>query len=298
MSGIKENKSSLVKKASYLKIAARDLAEGMKSGNFRSLYRGQGIEFSGVRDYIRGDDIRTIDWNVTARMGHPFVKIFNEERELQVFLIVDNSFSMQLNNGKKTKYEIAAEAAALVSIASEMNSCPLGAVFFGGQINFSCKPEFGRERTLLVLKNLENVPEENITGSVLPSAINGAGKLLKKRSMVMIFSDFRSDGWEDAIAQLAHKNDVIAFRIQNELDEKLPSLGTVCFEDCESGKKMRLPSSTSKLEKEWKLQNENRVKRFQEFCIRHGILPVILNTSDDPLQVLCSVFEKNSEAVK
>lgn len=298
MAALNENKTSLVKKASYLKIAARDLAEGMKSGNFRSLYRGQGIEFSGVRDYIRGDDIRTIDWNVTARMGHPFVKIFDEERELQIFLIVDNSLSMQNQYGKKSKYEVAAEAATLITIASELNACPLGAVFFDGQINFSCKPEFGRERTMLVLKNLENPTETPVEGSVLANAISGAGKLLKKRSMVMIFSDFRSNGWEEAIAQLAHKNDVIAFRIQNELDEKLPSLGTISYKDVESGKKMRLPSSSMKFQKEWKNQNEALVKKFQEYCIRHGILPVLMNTEDDPLQILCSVFAKNSEAGK
>lgn len=96
MSYLSESTDSLVKKASYLRIAAADLAEGMKSGNFRSLYRGQGIEFSGVRDYIRGDDIRSIDWNVTARMGHPYVKVFEEERELQIFVVVDTSTSMHV----------------------------------------------------------------------------------------------------------------------------------------------------------------------------------------------------------
>ena len=119
---------------------AEDIAEGMKSGNFRSLYRGQGIEFAGVRDYMRGDDIRTIDWNVTARMGRPYIKIFEEERELQIFLITDSSLSMQLetNSGRRTKYASAAETAALVTIAAELNACPVGAVFFDGAIHFSC----------------------------------------------------------------------------------------------------------------------------------------------------------------
>ena len=132
MSYLSESTDSLVKKASYLRIAAADLAEGMKSGNFRSLYRGQGVEFAGVRDYTRGDDIRTIDWNVTARMGRPYIKIFEEERELQIFIITDSSLSMQLENGsdRRTKYAAAAETAALVAIAAELNACPTGAVFF------------------------------------------------------------------------------------------------------------------------------------------------------------------------
>ena len=124
------NNDSLLKKASYLRIVARDLAEGMKSGNFRSLYRGQGVEFEGVREYIRGDDVRNIDWNVTARMANPYVKVFEEERELQIFLVVDSSESMRLEYNKKTKYSVAAESAALITIAAELNACPLGAVFF------------------------------------------------------------------------------------------------------------------------------------------------------------------------
>ena len=113
---------NLIKKASYLKLLAQDLAYNLKNGNFRSLFKGQGIEFEGVREYIRGDDIRTIDWNVTARMGHPFVKVFEEERELQVFLIVDNSLSMMEKNAKKSKYETESEAVALLTLACEMNS--------------------------------------------------------------------------------------------------------------------------------------------------------------------------------
>ena len=102
MSDLFKNDENLVKKASYLKFLARELADSLKTGNFRSLFRGQGIEFEGVRDYIRGDDVRSIDWNVTARMGHPFVKVFEEERELQVLLILDNSASMMIKNDNKS----------------------------------------------------------------------------------------------------------------------------------------------------------------------------------------------------
>ena len=136
---------SLVKKASFLRIQARSLAEEMKTGNFRSLYRGQGIEFSGVRDYIRGDDIRSIDWNVTARMGRPYVKVFEEERELQIFIVMDTSASMLLDCGTRlpSKYTAAANTAALIVLAAEMNACPLGAVFLTAVFIFpvSLRPE-------------------------------------------------------------------------------------------------------------------------------------------------------------
>ncbi len=285
---------SLVKKASFLRIQARSLAESMKTGSFRSLYRGQGIEFSGVRDYIRGDDIRSIDWNVTARMGRPYVKVFEEERELQIFIVVDSSLSMQLKTERRTKYETASEAAALVTIASEMNGCPVGAVFFDGAIHFSCARRLGREQTMLILTRLDKLSPKGVTGSVLGNALTGAGKLLKKRSLVFIFSDFRSGEWEKPLISLAQKNDVVAMRLMDKFDESLPSMGSVPFEDCESDLTMVLPTSSEKFKKEWRLQNESRVRNWQELCAKHGIMPVLLNTTDEPLQVLSSVFNQKN----
>ncbi|MCQ2587382.1 MAG: DUF58 domain-containing protein [Treponema sp.] len=286
------DKSTLVKRASYLRIAASELAEGMKTGNFRSLYRGQGIEFSGVRDYIRGDDIRTIDWNVTARMGKPYVKIFEEERELQIFLVVDSSLSMHLGTNNRTKYDVAAESAALITIASEMNGCPVGAVFFDGAIHFSCEPKFGQQQTMLLLNHLDNIPENPVTGSIIGNALTGAGKLLKKRSLIFVISDFRSANWEKPIISLAHKHDVIAMRIQGKYNEVLPSVGTARFMDIETGKKLLIPTGSSEFKNDWKAYNESSVNMWKEISIKHGITPVIVNTTDDPLQVLTSVFAR------
>ena len=226
---------SLLKKASYLRIVARDLAEGMKAGSFRSLYRGQGIEFEGVREYIRGDDIRSIDWNVTARMANPYVKVFEEERELQIFNIVDSSESMRLETTNRTKYAVAAEAAALITIAAEINSCPAGTVLFDGDIHFSCKPKFDKQNTMTILQNLDRLPEITKKGSALASALNGAGKLLTTRSLVFVFSDFRSADWEKSLVALSSKHDVVAMWLHDSYDEELPELGTVVFEDVESG---------------------------------------------------------------
>lgn len=284
------NEESLVKKASYLRITARSLADGMKAGTFRSLYKGQGIEFSGVREYFRGDDIRTIDWNVTARMHHPYVKIFEEERELQIFIIVDNSLSMQIGSGKRTKYEVAAETAALVTIASEMNSCPLGAVFFDGDIHFSTPPKLGREQTMLILSHLDKMKEKEQNGSVLGNAITGAGKMLKKRSLVFIISDFRSADWEKPLTSLAHKNDVVAIRVVDKMDEHLPEVGTAYFTDCESSLVLKLPTASEKFQKEWKSYYDASVHKWQDICIKHGICSAIMKTTDEPLQILTKIF--------
>ena len=288
------DQTSLIKRASYLRIVARDLADGMKAGNFRSLTRGQGIEFAGVRNYIRGDDIRSLDWNVTARMGNPYVKLFEEERELQIFIIVDSSKSMFLDTGdKKTKYSAAAEAAALVTIAAEMNGCPVGAVFFDGAIHFSCKPQFGREQTMLILTHLDRLSEKKVTGSALASALNGAGKLLKKRSLVFVFSDFRCGDWQKPLISLAQKNDVVALRLQDKFDSELPNYGTVLFEDAKSGYKLTIPTTTAKFKKEWRSYNLSNMRKWQDECNKHGIMPVVFDVKQDPLLVLSSVFEVN-----
>lgn len=286
------NNESLIKKALYLRLMAEDIADGMKSGNFRSLYRGQGIEFAGVRDYIRGDDIRTIDWNVTARMGRPYIKIFEEERELQIFLITDSSLSMQLenNSGRRTKYASAAETAALVTIAAEINACPVGAVFFDGAIHFSCEPSLGKETTMQILNHLDRLPASPTPGSVLPNAISAAAKVLRKRSLVFVLSDFRCGGWEKPLISLSQKNDVIAINIHDAWDEELPSLGTVVFKDMESNLKMSLPSSSPAFQKEWRNFNEMNQSRWQDFCIKHGIMPVVLDTKTEPIQVLNQIF--------
>lgn len=292
------NNESLIKKALYLRLMAMDIAEGMKSGNFRSLYRGQGIEFAGVRDYNRGDDIRTIDWNVTARMGRPYIKIFEEERELQIFLIVDSSRSMSLENtsGRRTKYAAAAETAALATIAAELNACPVGAVFFDGAIHFSCEPSLGKEQTMQILNHLDRLPETPVTGSVLPNAISAAAKVLRKRSLVFILSDFRSSGWEKPLISLSQKNDVIAINLRDASDDELPSLGTVLFQDAESGLEIPLPSSSEAFKKEWRNYNSMNLNRWQDFCVKHGVMPVVLDTKTEPVQILSQIFARKARS--
>ncbi len=292
MSDLFKNNENLVKKASYLKFLARELADSLKTGNFRSLFRGQGIEFEGVRDYIRGDDVRSIDWNVTARMGHPFVKVFEEERELQVLLILDNSASMMIKNDKKSKFEVARYASALITIACELNSCSIGAIFFDGVINFCTKPFFSKNQIMLILNKLFKLNENPVKGSVLNSALIDAGRILKKRSLVFVFSDFCSDGWQKSMIALAKKNDVLAFKLCDSVDYEFFDFGSVVFKDAESGIKMLLPTASKKFKKDWHNYNQQRLQNWKEFCLKHGIIPVIMNTKDDPLEILNNALKK------
>ena len=230
-------------------------------------------------------------------MGRPYLKIFEEDRELQIFLIVDSSRSMQLENSaeRRTKYAAAAETAALVTIAAELNACPIGSVVFDGAIHFSCQPSLGKENTMQILNHLDRLPSASSPGSVLPNAITAAAKVLRKRTLVFLLSDFRSSGWEKPLINLANKNDVIAINLHDAFDEELPTLGTVTFQDAESGLKMSLPSSSLAFKKEWRNYNEMNQNRWKDFCIKHGIMPVLLDTKTEPVQVLNQIFSRKAK---
>ena len=289
------NKTSLAKKAHLLRLTALSLAEGMRSGSFKSLYRGQGIEFNGVREYLRGDDIRAIDWNVTARMGKPFVKMFEEERELDVFIVLDKSLSMSTGSGRESRIESAVETASLLALACEYNSSPVGCVIFDGKIRFSCAPKSGADHIMYLLSQFEKNLSKRENGSALSSALHGAGKLLKKRTLVMVISDFRTAEWQDSFARLCQKHDVVAVRIADPLDEKLPSIGTVPFKDPETGYREMLPTSSKMFENAWREDNYKRVEKWKKDCLRHGGYPLIINTANDVTLELKKFFNAREQ---
>lgn len=292
MAKIIKDHNTLAQKASKLHISAITLAENMKNGNFKSIYKGQGIEFSGVRDYFPGDNVRAIDWNVTARMGRPFIKQYEEDREIQVLFILDRSASMTLGSNGKSKLETASEAAALLVLAAEQNSSALGAVLFDGKIQFSCSPKPGREQAMMILSHLTETTNDVMVGSVLSNALAGAQKLLKKKSLIFVLSDFRTTGWEDSFARLALKNDVIALRITDPIDSELPKIGTVTFVDSESGARKLFPTSSNSFAEKWFEDNRYRLDSWNEFCIRHGAYPLMLSTTEDSALVLSRFFAK------
>lgn len=279
-----ERKASLSKKASLLHISALSLAEGMKSGSFRSLYRGEGVDITGVREYFVGDDVRSIDWNVTARIGHPYVKVFEEEKELDVFIIVDTSLSMDFGRGKSSRLEKALECAELLTLASYYNSSPVGAVLFDSSVKFSIAPRYGKDHAMLLLSKFDKITDKRAScdrGSYLDNALTGAMKLLKKRTLVMIFSDFRTDGYFKSFGRLCQKNDVVAVRITDSVDLKLPAVGTVPFCDAESSYRCVLPTSSRFFQSAWVGDNSRRISDWKNQCLRHGGVPLVLSTDKD-----------------
>lgn len=286
----KENSDSLVKKAAKLNLQAAILAESIKGGNFKSVNRGQGIEFRDVRDYLVGDNVRSIDWNVTARMGRPFIKQYEEDRELTVFFVFDQSLSMYCGSKGKSRLETAAETASLLLLASYLNGASVGAVLFDGKIRFSCNAKSGNQQVMMILSKFVENKNECEKGSVLSNALMGAHKLLKKRSLVFVISDFRTSSWQKNLALLASKNDVVPIRITDPLDRELPQIGTASFFDIESGKIKKFPTSSKKFQAEWFESNRKQLDNWKEFCVRHGAFPLTISTEEEPLQSLNRFF--------
>lgn len=287
------NASYIADRARYLKLAALSISEGMRTGGFRSCFRAQGIEFDGVREYESGDDIRSIDWNVSARSGKPFVKMYREERDLTVFLVVDTSFSMDSGPGTVSRREKALETAALLAFAAEQNASPVGSVVFDGVSGKVFKPRSGKDQILTILSSLDN-KGPSVAGSALGSALSGASRVLRSRSLVIIISDFRTTGYEKSLGILSRRHDVLAIRITTPIDTALPCAGYVPFVDTESGERASFPTNSAVFREQWEKENRESVSRWEHICLRRGVSPLLLSTEDDAVRVLSHFFSERT----
>lgn len=285
------NPSYIAERARYLKLAAISISEGMRSGGFRSCFRGQGIEFDGVREYERDDDIRSIDWNVTARNGKPYVKMYREEKELTVFLVVDVSLSMDTGSLLVSRREKALETAALLAFAAEQNASPVGSVVFDGASGKVFKPRAGKDQVLTILRSLERSALP-VAGSSLGNALAGAARVLRSRSLVIIISDFRTTGYEKALGILSRRHDVMALRITSPLDAELPVAGYLPFADPETGERASFPTGSASFREHWAQENRESVSRWEHICLRRGVSPLLLSTEDDAVMVLSRFFSE------
>ena len=287
---MEQDYTQLSRRAKRLQLAARTLVKSLRLGNFHSMYYGQGIEFCGVRDYLRGGDVRAIDWNVTARLGKPYVKLFSEDRELQIFLVVDRSLSMHTGTLSRTRLDAAVETAELLTLVAEQSSSPVGAVLFSSEIEFALAPKGGKNTVQLILSRLDNYEGCKKRGSHLAAALQGSGKILRKRALVFVLSDFRAGGWRKPFSYLAGRHDVIAVRISDPIDSELPDTGSIPFTDIETLKRAIFPTSSGVFRRAWRDAERERIEKWKEECIRCGGVPLELSTADDPVLVLSRYF--------
>jgi uncharacterized protein (DUF58 family) len=265
------------------------LAEEMISGDFKAVFKGQGMEFSEVRHYEMGDDIRSIDWNVSARFGTPYVKQYQEERDMTVFIILDCSHSMHTGSGALSRYEQGLLSLALIAFSAERSGQPLGALLFDQAIEHFFSPAKGRSHIMSIIGRALAYKAKG-GGSNLGDALSRASRLLKRRSLVIVISDFICINWEQELKDLSGKHDVIALRISDLLDKNMMNAGLLRLEDPETGIMLHAPTGFDSFRSAWEDWQEERSDLWQAICDHSGAASLELSTVDDALLKLSGFF--------
>ncbi len=247
----------LIKQVRQIEIRTRGLVNQVFSGEYHSVFKGRGMEFSEVREYNFGDDIRNIDWNVTARFGHPYVKIFEEERELTVILLVDLSGSLSFGTKEKTKQQIATEISAILAFSALKNNDKVGLFLFTDKIEKFIPPRKGKKHVLRIIRELLSfTPEGNSTN--IKSALEYMNHAIKKRSIVFLISDFIDEGYEKILRVVGKKHDLIGIIINDQREKSIPKMGLVKFVDAETGAVRWIDTSSKKMQ-QWILDYYNKL---------------------------------------
>jgi uncharacterized protein (DUF58 family) len=234
----------LLKKVRQLELRTRGLVNQVFSGEYHSVFKGRGMAFSEVREYQLGDDVRTIDWNVTARLDHPFVKVFEEERELTVMLLVDMSGSQFFGSQAQLKRDIAAELSAILAFSAMKNNDKVGLILFSDQIEMFIPPRKGRSHALRIVRELISFTPKRLATS-LRNALEYLNRVLKKRSIVFVISDFMDSGYETALRIAGKRHDLIGIVLLDPRERELPRVGLIAFRDAETGAQRWIDTSNA-----------------------------------------------------
>ncbi len=248
----------ILKKVKRLEIVTRGLVNDVFSGEYHSVFKGRGMDFAEVREYQYGDDIRTIDWNVTARMGHPYVKIFQEERELTVMLMVDLSSSANFGTFEQMKGEIAAEICALLAFSAIKNNDKVGLIIFTDKIEKYIPPKKGKTHVLRLLREMLYYRPAGGKTSI-STALEFLNRVAKRRSVVFLISDFISSGYERDLRIANKKHDIVSITITDKREIELPDVGYVELEDAESGEIFVIDTSDKKIRSSFYALSTNKM---------------------------------------
>jgi uncharacterized protein (DUF58 family) len=287
----------ILRKIRRIEIQTRHLVNDVFSGEYHSVFKGRGMEFSEVREYQRGDSIKTIDWNVTARMGHLFVKKFVEERELTVILMVDASASGRFGSQRKTKREIAAEISALLAFSAIKNNDRVGLIIFTDEVEKFVPPKKGTKHVLRVIRELLYFQPRG-RGTDIAGALGYLNRLTRRRAVVFLISDFLSQDFERAVRVVNQRHDLVAVGITDPREQVLPDVGFVELEDAETGETILANTSDEDFRRRFAENNTRRVEgRSRQFAAMNvDSVNIVVDESDDPyLAPLMKFFKQRAQ---
>lgn len=280
----------LLKKVREIEIRTRGLTKQVFSGEYSSAFKGRGMTFSEVRNYQFQDDVRNIDWNVTARFNEPYVKVYEEERELSVFLILDVSGSNHFGTTDKTKHELMLETAAVLAFSAVSNNDKVGVIFVSDKVEKYIPPKKGRTHAMRILRELINIEPES-KGTHLNEGIRFFRNIVKKRSICFVISDFYDENDFMYGLKIANsRHDVIAIKISDPAEEKLPNLGLIKMYDAEKEESIWINSSSKKVRENFSQRNQKYEKELKDSFTKAGVDFAVLSTEGKYLEALNTLF--------
>lgn len=286
--------SKLLKKVRKIEIKTKGLTNQVFTGSYHSAFKGRGMSFSEVRNYTYGDDVRSIDWNVTARFQAPYVKVFEEERELTVMLLIDISKSSFFGTQEQFKNEFMAEIAAVLAFSAIQNNDKVGVLFFSNKVEKYIPPKKGKKHVLLIIRELLNIkPSEK--GTDIGMALEYFNNLVKRRSIAFVLSDYKSDSYTNALRIVRKKHDVIGLHIFDQAEKELPNMGLVQMRDLESGNKIWVDSSSDLLRRDYKAHFDTHQAENEKTFYRLKADFLSLNTSESYISALMQMFKRRGQ---
>lgn len=283
--------SELIRRVRRVELRARGLSSQIFSGEYHSAFKGRGMAFSENRAYQHGDEIRTIDWNVTARMRAPYVKVFEEERELTAMLLIDVSASGRLGSRHKSKRELAAELAAVLAFSAGQNNDKIGAILFSDRVERFIPPKKGRSHILRIVREVIDL-EPAGTGTDIRLALEHFGRVMKKRTIAFLISDLQDTGFAEILKRTARKHDLVALQLVDDLELKAARLGWVAMSDPELGTSGFVDTSSLRWRKRYNRAADQHQAGIEDTMKRSGVDHAVLNTGKPYVQPLMQLFDR------
>ncbi|MCB0300876.1 MAG: DUF58 domain-containing protein [Calditrichaeota bacterium] len=292
----------LLKKVRQIELSIRGVVNEVFAGEYHSVFKGRGMEFAEVREYLAGDDVRNIDWNVSARMNHPFVKVFDEERELTVMVLFDVSASGAFGTRGQQKSEIATEISALLAASAIKNNDKVGLIIFSDKIEKFVPPRKGRQHVLRVIRELlfyedpDNIPRTPKTDIAV--ALQYMNQILKRRATVFLISDFVAEDYEKDLQIANKRHDLVALHIIDPLEEQLPGVGLVEMQDLETGEFMLVDTGAESLRKQYADTSQKEKSRLARFFKTNGIDYIDIYTHQSYVKPLTKFFRMRARRIR